>query len=142
MSAESDGDDLSDGKLSLLSQGHTDIALEIRHQKKWMRTIAFYVLGVVCLAYLVTLLCFLNNFICSPPGFLMAKETPTHLYVLVGMTIVIMAAIPLSLALTLIKMTTEASDSKDERGVLTTPHFEFIKAIFEGWKSVFGKSEK
>lgn len=140
MSDDAGVHDLSDGKLSTSSTEDANLSLDIRRDKRRMRLLAFSSLGLVCLAYLVLLLIFLYKFFLCPPDFIKNPGTSTHVYVLIGLAIIIMAAVPLSIALSLVKMTADTNYSKDDEAVLTTPNLEIIKVIIDNCKSLFTKS--
>ena len=127
--------DLSEGRLPPSSEGFTNHELEVAKDRRTMRRIAFYALGGVCLIYLFVLLCTLYRLLGDPQKFLPSGESAVHSTVIIGIAMVIFAAVPLSLAMSLVRMTSDSKENSKETP-LTTPHLEFLKAVIEAVKAV------
>ncbi|KFN42314.1 hypothetical protein N789_14065 [Arenimonas oryziterrae DSM 21050 = YC6267] len=104
-----------------------------------LRGSAFRLLGLMSFAYLVALLVILI-------GFFNAEKAPAiishawnwHVYVLVGIVLIVFAAIPLTLAMALVKMITEKPDDKWEVADIKTPNVELAK-IFADFIKTLGR---
>lgn len=109
-----------------------------------MRRLAFYVVGGLSAIYVLVLLCVLWRFfdgrllasILGAPG----GNFDWHMLVLVGVALVIFAAIPLSLAMALGKMISESS-SKADSFDLKMPNTELGKVLVELLKSMLAASK-
>lgn len=61
----------------------------------------------------------------------------THAAVLIGLALVVFAAVPLSLTITLVRLSADPLDKKapDDSGLaLTTPQLELLKSIYSFFK--------
>lgn len=116
----------------------TQYALSEVAHRKW-RGIAFIALGFSCLVYLVILPVAVYRLVDDFTLAIMATagNGGWHVIALVALVLVILAAVPLSLSLTLVRMISrsggDSTDSKDELGI-TTPQIEFVKALLEMFK--------
>lgn len=121
-----------------LKEQYSDEERDNSKAHRRMRWWAFGVLGTVCIAYLITLLIALARiFFCD----ILPKVIPTgsdwHTLVLVGIALVVFAAVPLSLAMALVRMISEGGPDA-EKPSLKTPQLEAIKIAFELLKSAKG----
>ncbi len=109
-----------------------------------MRKLAFYVVGGLSGVYVLVLLCVLWRFfdgrllasILGAPG----GHLDWHMLVLIGVALVIFAAIPLSLTMALMKMISEAS-TDSEGSDFKTPNSELGKVLLELFKSMLAASK-
>lgn len=108
-----------------------------------MRLLAFYVVGILSTAYLLCLLCVLWRFF---DGELLAAVIGAsrgginwHLLVLIGIALVIFAAIPLSLVMALVKM---ISDKDEDGSNIKTPTVELGKVLYDLIKGFVASSGK
>lgn len=109
-----------------------------------MRKLAFYVVGGISGVYVLVLLCVLWRFfdgrllasILGAPG----GHLDWHMLVLIGIALVIFAAIPLSLTMALMKMISEAS-ADTEGSDFKTPNSELGKVLLELFKSMLAASK-
>ncbi|MCF3492626.1 hypothetical protein GUV62_07890 [Stenotrophomonas maltophilia] len=109
-----------------------------------MRRLAFNVVGGVSALYVIVLLCVLWRFfdgrllasILGAPG----ANLDWHMLVLIGVALVIFAAIPLSLAMALVKMISESSTKADSFD-LKMPNTELGKVLLELFKSMLAASK-
>lgn len=98
---------------------------------RYSRAIAFVAYGTTCLIFLCALLNVLKGMFSLeiPLLYLFAKQgVDWHAWLLVGVGLVIFAAVPLSLSMALMKMIAEKNDDKKEYG-MTTPHIEALKIV-------------
>lgn len=109
-----------------------------------MRKLAFYVVGGLSGVYVLVLLCVLWRFfdgrllasILGAPG----GHLDWHMLVLIGIALVIFAAIPLSLTMALMKMISEAT-TDSEGSDFKTPNTELGKVLLELFKSMLAASK-
>jgi hypothetical protein len=102
-----------------------------------MRWWAFGVVGSVCGIYLLALLCVLWRFFDGHliAAMLGANDTLNwHVLVLIGMALVIFAAVPLTLVMALVRMISEQVREPD---TIKMPTTELAKLFFETAKSMF-----
>ncbi len=115
-----------------------------REANRKMRRLAFNVVGGVCVLYVLVLLCVLWRFfdgrllasILGAPG----GHLDWNLLVLIGVALVVFAAIPLSFTMALVKMISDSS-SQDESFELKTPNTELGKVLLELIKSMLASSK-
>ncbi|KHS08016.1 hypothetical protein RM61_07265 [Xanthomonas phaseoli pv. phaseoli] len=106
--------------------------------RKW-RKYAFLALGVSCLVYLL-LLPFAICMVINDSTLAVLASTSKgawQVIALIGLVLVILAAVPLSLSLTLVKMISRFGDHTDDKSSelgITTPQIEFVKALLEMFK--------
>ncbi len=109
-----------------------------------MRRLAFNVVGGVCVLYVLVLLCVLWRFfdgrllasVLGAPG----GHLDWHLLVLIGVALVVFAAIPLSFTMALVKMISDSS-SQEDSFELKTPNTELGKVLLELIKSMLASSK-
>ncbi|MBB5676423.1 hypothetical protein [Xanthomonas arboricola] len=106
--------------------------------RKW-RKYAFLALGCSCLIYLVLLPVAIWLLINDSTLAVLANtnQGAWQVIALVGLVLVILAAVPLSLSLTLVKMISRFGDNKEDKSSelgITTPQIEFVKALLEMFK--------
>jgi len=98
-----------------------------------MRGDAFAWLGGTCLVYLLFLL--IAIFALLDDGslaLLLRSGANWHALVLIGLILVIFAAVPLSLAMALVKMISRAGQESDQKAAgITTPQLELFKVFVE-----------
>lgn len=109
-----------------------------------MRKVAFYTTGILSTIYLLCLLCVLWKFF---DGELLASvigasknEVNWHVLVLIGIGMVIFAAIPLSLIMAVVKMVSGKNEETNDD--IKTPAMELGKALYELVKGFVEKSGK
>ncbi|WP_341809384.1 hypothetical protein WMO32_01730 [Xanthomonas oryzae pv. oryzicola] len=101
---------------------------------RFLRGRAFACLGVACMVYLVCLLIALLSMTdnSSLALLLRADGTNWHALMLLGLILVIFAAVPLSLAMALVKMISRADQEGSSKGSgITTPQLELFKVFLE-----------
>ncbi|UYK72562.1 hypothetical protein [Xanthomonas sacchari] len=99
-----------------------------------LRGQAFVWLGVACLVYLGCLLIALLSLIDNSSLALLLRTDGTnwHALILLGLILVIFAAVPLSLAMALVKMISRADQETGGKGSgITTPQLELFKVFLE-----------
>lgn len=109
-----------------------------------MRRLAFNVVGGVCVLYVLVLLCVLWRFfdgrllasVLGAPG----GHLDWHMLVLIGVALVVFAAIPLSFTMALVKMISDSS-SQEDSFELKTPNTELGKVLLELIKSMLASSK-
>jgi hypothetical protein len=105
-----------------------------------MRWAAFLSLGAITCAYLLFLLGALRQFVAGKTlaAVLGASSLPTdwHMLVLIGIVFVIFAAVPLSLAMSLVKM---ISEKNEDAAGFKTPTTEAGKLFLDFCKGIISK---
>lgn len=108
-----------------------------------LRNTAFMVFGGLCVAFLIALLCLLIDLFSldSPLLYVFAKmKVDWHAWLIVAIALVIFAAVPLSLAMALMRMIanrTEADEKSDY--AIKTPQLEAIKIMADTIKTLGGR---
>lgn len=135
--------DLSQAPLSALDRVQAEDYVIAQKQRRWMRWAAFVGLGLACLGFLCGLFQVLYGLLMDHSFPLMVPNgvtvSNTHAAVLIGLALVVFAAVPLSLTITLVRLSADPLDKKvpDDSGLaLTTPQLELLKSIY----SLFKKS--
>lgn len=107
------------------------------HRK--MRDKAFWVFGVISVAYLSTLLILL---ICTFTGrapllyWLATSSTVDwHAWLIIGLALVIFAAVPLSLVMALVRMISHSEGEESRRSQLVTPQVEMLRICLDMLKA-------
>ncbi len=126
-----------------LSENYDQITKDTLEAHLQMRQVAFYSAGALSAVYLVCLLCVLWKFF---DGELLAAiigasqdEVNWHILVLIGIGLVIFAAIPLSLVMAVVKM---VSGKDEDTSDIKTPTSELGKVLYELVKGFIEKSGK
>lgn len=104
-----------------------------------LRNVAFYAVGALTALYVLVLLCVLWRFF---DGRLLSSiigassgSLDWHVLVLIGIALVIFAAVPLSFTMALVKMISDRSDCSDEVA-LKTPSTELGKVLLDLFRSI------
>lgn len=128
--------DLAGGTVPVVDQiAINDDILDAR-QRRELRKPAFYTLGGAALVYLAALLIVLSCLLSSQTSIaVISRATDWHFLLIVGVALVIFAAVPLSLALAAVRMISPPSNDKQELGI-TTPQIELLKAFVEAAKAL------
>ena len=133
--------DLGGGKVSKKDRAYTDDKLDDSKAHRTMRWIAFGVLGLLCVVFLIALLCALQTLLGGErviATLLDGREW--HGIIVITVALVIFATIPLSLTLALVRMIASPhSQSKPEDATISLPQIEFLKALVETVKTIGGK---
>lgn len=135
--SNADSTDLSAGSVGVVTKFDINDALTEERARRKMRWIAFGVLGVLCSIYLVCLVVALTTLFLNPETLAIVSTVKDwHFLTLLGIALVIFAAIPLSLSLALVRMISGKGpgDEKQELSI-TTPQLELFKVIIEAAKA-------
>jgi membrane protein implicated in regulation of membrane protease activity len=124
---------------SARTQDYKDEVVEDMKVHRSMRRWAFFVMGGLVVCYLVALLAVLlisffhNKFLLAA---LVVPNANWHVLVLIGIAIIVFAAIPLTLAMALVKMI--SSSHEDAEAQITLPNAQLVTLLIDALKHAFG----
>ena len=106
----------------------------ISQSHRYMRWVAFLVLGGITSVFLCSLLSFLNTLLSMESPVLAVLTQPGvdwHVWLVMILGLVIFAAVPLSLAAALVKMISSGEKDEEKTSNLVLPTTELAKRVLE-----------
>jgi hypothetical protein len=137
LSPVQDSFDLGGGEISAASSADLQEGLKDLRDRRRMRGLAFLVLGVVCVVYFIALLLALNQIVTPELLAIVEMAKDWHVLLILGMGLFLLATVPLSLTLAIVKMISDKDDGKSKNELsITSPQLEIVKLIIEAAKSL------
>lgn len=104
-------------------------ALEESKQSRRFREILFWGFGGVSMAMLIGLFCELTRLLTASSLMEIAAAGDWHFSVFLLGILLLYASVPLSIVISLMKMTNSSKSQKDDSPLFTSPQIELLKAI-------------
>lgn len=121
--------DLSDGDITQSGVANIDETLEDQKQKRIFRWWIFYPFGFLSFCMFVGLFCELTRLLTYNDLVITSSMQDWHSSLLLVAILVIYASVPLSIVISLMRMTSSAKNKNEDDPLFTSPQIEFIKNI-------------
>jgi len=123
------GGDLSDGKISDPQTFSIDADLLDQKQNRSFRAVIFWAFGSLSLAMLIGLFCELTRLLAFDQLVINSSNQDWHSSLLLVAILIIFASVPLSIVISLMRMTSAQKPAKEDEPIITSPQIELIKNI-------------
>lgn len=135
MAGDSSQTDPSNGSVDAETTLNVNDDLKDNAQKRTFRYILFGVFGGLSFCMLLGLFCELCRILSHDTLVLIASNQDWHASIFLVAVLVIFASVPLSIVLSLMKMSFSSKQKDDDNPILTTPQISAIQTILGFFKN-------
>ena len=121
--------DMSDGDLSLSGEINIDEALEDQKQKRNFRWWLFWSFGLLSFLMFVGLFCELTRLLTYQELIINSSAQDWHSSLLLIAILILYASVPLSIVISLMRMSSSSKEKDGDDPLFTSPQIEFLKTI-------------
>ncbi|OAG73492.1 hypothetical protein A0J51_00960 [Gluconobacter japonicus] len=121
--------DLSNGEITQSGANNISEELEDQKQKRKFRLWLFYPFGFLSFCMFVGLFCELTRLLTYNDLVITSSVQDWHSSLLLVAILIIYASVPLSIVISLMRMTSSAKDKNNDDPLFTSPQIEFIKNV-------------